>query len=50
MGIFSWYGLTIIAVMIQQKYEAIAGVNYRAGTKRFTHGRYKKNNMCEALV
>ena len=34
---FSCYGLTITTkVMIQQKYEAITGVNYRADMKRFT--------------
>ena len=40
MGILSWYGITIGAkvVMIQQNYEAITGVNYRADTKRFTQG------------
>ena len=44
MGIFSWYRFTIRTkvVMIQQKYVAITGVNYRAGTKRFTHRRCKK--------
>ena len=58
MGIFSWYGVTIRTkvVIIQQKYEAITGVNYRVDTKGFTYTmqeidimpilrRCKKNNV-----
>ena len=51
IGIFSWYGLTIRTkvVMIQQKYEAITGVNYRADSKRFTHRQCKKLTSCLLL-
>ena len=35
--------------MIQQKYEAITGTNYRADTKRFTHRRSKKLTWCQFL-
>ena len=44
-------GLTIRTkvVMIQQKYETITEVNYRADTKRFTHRRCKKLTSCQFL-
>ena len=44
MGIFSWYGLAIRTkvVMIQQNYEAITGVNYRADKERVRQTMQKK--------
>ena len=36
-------------VMIQQKYGAITGVNYRVDTKRFTHRRCKKLTSSQFL-
>ena len=33
--------------MIQQSYNEIDGINFRAYAKRFTHKTKKKDNMCQ---
>ena len=38
----AWLTIRTKVVLIQQKYEAINGVNYRADKKQFTHRRCKK--------